>query len=415
MSVLFGLITFTCIYFFVYLNQYDKEIEVKNILISIVLFTAGFACLDYFSNTLLNMIYLYLCCFLILYKMFHLDSKRSFGYAALISLGIFICGFLTMYIIMLFLSPYQINFLKSFYEFTMAYKNIVYPSFLILYSLIFCLFLWMLFKIINLLNGDNLPKYTWIIFSMPIVSVLALVKLGSYSTLFGYKNGIVFVFISLVIYNIIILFLLYRLIQSSRMKKKLDEQLLIEENKKQKYDWLDKQYRANFKLVHKLYKECNDVIQLIHQNQSNQAAKKLDDFLQDSLREFNGVMTGSNVLNEVLYLRKNQLDEKNIYLKTTISYIDESFMSLTLQYDLFLFIIDFIIQSVENSKEINHITLSSEYKMDSLLIKIVLPTQEMNHLYTFPKTIMDLNVQYKIRKEETFNVTIITLLIYKNL
>lgn len=333
--------------------------------------------------------------------------KISISYSLFFGFLLIICNFFSE-----LLTVFFINCINPELNILLQIKFEVYTFSLLLSNLLFLVSTISLAKFCVLLDNSDIPIYKWLLICIPFITIAAFLSIDNYISLINNNKNILFLFVCLFISNLLLLFLFYQILNFSNLQKKIHDDELEKNFLKQKFNLMNKIYNNNFLFVHNFLNESTKISKLINSNDNSKAIEKLNSLVQNSLKDFNGIITGSSVLNEILQYNKNELNKKNIYLKSTITYIKDDFISLDLQYDLFTSIIDFILNTFEfDEKNLNTINLSTESKVNSLLLKLSISCQtnvtNINEKLKFSKLLYDnfdiyiksdFNKDYKILK-----------------
>lgn len=101
-------------------------------------------------------------------------------------------------------------------------------------------------KILKYIKSEYLPKYTWLTFILPIITIILLVTMGDYFNLLRTNPKILITTVGLAISNIIFFFIFMLAIHSTNMRHKLQIAEQREELINSKLNLLSQHYNYNF-------------------------------------------------------------------------------------------------------------------------------------------------------------------------
>lgn len=199
-------------------------------------------------------------------------------------------------------------------------------------------------------NGFSLPKYTWIVFILPLTTIMFITSISDYYYVAENNSNIIIVLFGLLISNFIFIFIFFKIIENVQMRQNIETLKFKEELTRIRYELLDQHYKSNFSFLHDLIVICRDANKYLDENNLDELKKKIAIINETAFSEFNTIYSNSPVLNAVINNYLNILNENDIKIRTTIEYSDFSFISLYDQTELFSFLLEFGIDCCKNSK-----------------------------------------------------------------
>lgn len=231
----------------------------------------------------------------------------------------------------------------------------------------------------------DLPKSTWLIFSLPITTFLLLVNLNDYFETF--KNNIMIapVIVGLLISNIITIYVFFQAIENLSLKNKVKTMQI-------KYDTINTLYQNNFDFLHDTVRSLNRLSSYLKKEEYNELSNQINQLNTNLLEKFNTINSNSNIISSILTYRLNDIINCGIKVKTDIIFNEFTFLTINEQNDLFSTLINNAIASCELSNKSNRIILLKTNKINSVVI--------INCLYSFNengKSVNELQIK-QIRK-----------------
>lgn len=240
-------------------------------------------------------------------------------------------------------------------------------------------------------NTTTLPKYSWLIFVLPLSTIILILNISDYSNIIENHTSLALILIGLFLSNIIFILVFINSIKKLNLENELKLEKYKQKYSQTKYDLLDQQYRSNFKLIHDIMHKCNTLNNCIESKNLESIKKELDEITTLAFTEFNAVYSNSVIINTLISNRLEILQKNKITIKSTIEYNNFEFMDFCDQIDLFSILIDY---AIDNSIE------SNEYK--TILIKSNIISKQLLISFQFPVTkSKDINQEIK-NKIQTF-------------
>lgn len=256
-------------------------------------------------------------------------------------------------------------------------RGFIFGAFFSYAILTFFVFIYV--KILKYIKSEYLPKYTWLAFILPVITIVLLVNMGDYFDLLYTNSHIFITVVGLAISNIVFFFIFMLAINSSNMRHKLQIAKQKEELFNSKLDLLSQQYDNNFRFLHNLLHTCNQLNSLFNDSNYSEATNVLKKLSNTAYKEFNAIYSNSYILNFVINNNLSKVIENDIDIKTVIEYSDFDNLDYHTQLILFEYLINLSITSciqVTNSDRI--IIIKSVKTANKIILKILYSCLSIN-------------------------------------
>lgn len=222
-------------------------------------------------------------------------------------------------------------------------------------------------------NTTTLPKYSWLIFVLPLSTIILILNISDYSNIIENHTSLALILIGLFLSNIIFILVFINSIKKINLENELKLEKYKQKYSQTKYDLLDQQYRSNFKLIHDIMHKCNSLNNSIESKNLECIKKELNEITTLAFTEFNAVYSNSVIINTLISNRLEILQKNKITIKSTIEYNNFEFMDFCDQIDLFSILIDYAIDNTIKSNEYKTILIKSNIISKQLLISFQFP------------------------------------------
>ena len=220
-----------------------------------------------------------------------------------------------------FLSINDFSNINSFYNLiALIITNIINIIFAIFYV-----------KIRSIFNISTFPKYSFLIFILPFVTIFLIFNIKNYNSLL--KSDITF-FLSifgLFLANIISIYIFFTAIESINIKNNLE---MIKQSEKEaiaKFE-LIKQINSNtYDYFHSLLNKCDSMNKLLNAKDYDSLQVQLTELTENTYNSFNSLFSNSQTLNSLIQYNEKIIKDNNISIKTTIEFDNIYLMD---QYDV---------------------------------------------------------------------------------
>ena len=337
--------------------KYSKN---KSILIFFISFFI-FSSINYNGTSSLKALKLFIIFILYIYFQF----KGKFSKKMLVTL-FFFSLLLFSEILAIFCLGYFFHFKSplDIFSFEFMVGSIISNTFLILFSLL-------LIYILKYFKKDYLPKYSYLILLIPIITIFLLLSVDDYLILMN--NRLSFIrFIIIALSNIILVIISLTIINYISMKNELEIAKQKEFYINSKYNLLSQHYQYNFNFLHDLLHTCNTINKHLQQNDLTSVKQQMNQLTETTFKEFNTIYSNSALLN---YLLK----ENHINFKTVLESDHFEFLDLETQINLFELLINMSIESCLKAPVENRtVILKSFEKANHFIIQIIYPNDSNN-------------------------------------
>lgn len=313
------------------------------------------------------------------------------------------------------ISEILVGYFISYIPFLDLTKNVVsigYVTGIIFTNLILIFFSIAYVYLSKYLKMYDLPKYTWFIFILPILTIILLVNVNDYFTLFESNPNTLIYIVILALFNLTFAIIFLLAINSTYMKIKLETTKHKEELINSKFDLLTQHYSYNFNFLHDLLHTCNRINLFLDNSDYNNVKKEIEKLSKQTFKEFNTIYTNSVTLNYIINVNLNRIKENEINIKAVLEYNNFENLDFYTQLELFDFLIIFSIEccmKVDISQRI--IIFKSKIKSNHIILQLLLPNVKIN-IYEIKKKIEKLlnNIDYTISIKEV-DISSVSLLI----
>lgn len=237
------------------------------------------------------------------------------------------------------------------------FSNAILASFVFIYV-----------KIIEFIQVDDLPKYTWLALVFPIVSIVFLLNTDDYFGLLNTNPDILITTAGLAISNIILFVIFISVINSINMKHKLQAAKQKEELYDSKIELLSQHYNYNFEFLHDLLHTCNQLNSLVQDSKYSEATTVLNSLTDTAYKEFNAIYSNSYILNYVINNNLTRIINHNINIKTEIKYSDFDILDYFTQLTLFEYFVNLSIDSCMQATTTDKIIMIKSVKTANKII-----------------------------------------------
>ena len=237
------------------------------------------------------------------------------------------------------------------------FSNAILASFVFIYV-----------KIIEFIQVDDLPKYTWIALVFPIVSIVFLLNTDDYFGLLNTNPDILITTAGLAISNIILFVIFISVINSINMKHKLQAA-------KQK----EELYNSKLEFLHDLLHTCNQLNSLVQDSKYSEATTVLNSLTDTAYKEFNAIYSNSYILNYVINNNLTRIINHNINIKTEIKYSDFDSLDYFTQLTLFEYFVNLSIDSCIQTTALDKIIMIKSVKTaNKIILKVFYSASSIN-------------------------------------
>lgn len=259
------------------------------------------------------------------------------------------------------------------FSFEFIIGSIISNIFLTLLSLL-------LIYILKFFKKDYLPKYSYLILIIPIITIFLLLSVDDYFILMTNKAAFIR-FIIIAFSNIILVITSLIIINYISMKNELEITKQKELYINSKYNLLSQHYHYNFNFLHDLLHTCNAINKHLEENDLPSVKQQMKQLTETTFKEFNTIYSNSALLNYLLNNKLYLLQENHINFKTVLESDHFEFLDLETQISLFEFLINI---SIESSLKVpiqdRTIILKSFEKANQLIIQLIYPNNSDNLL-----------------------------------
>ena len=232
-------------------------------------------------------------------------------------------------------------------------------------------------KVINFVNNNNLPKYSYFILVLPISTIMLLLSIEDYFVLITDHINIQIIILGLFASNIITIAVFSKAIESINVKN----QLMMTQQKKEefegKYTLLEQGYKNNFNMLHNVLNICADLRKSFDIKSYEDTDYHISKLSELVFKEFNIIYTNSHVLNTVLSNNLSTINKYEIEIHTVILFNEFHFIQMQDLIDVFTSLIQHSISSCISAKSSERIiVLKTVKKSNRIIIQLTIPNNQ---------------------------------------
>lgn len=250
---------------------------------------------------------------------------------------------------------------------------------LFLSTTILSLFSFIYIKLSKYIRINSLPKYTWLIFILPITTILFLVGFDDYFELLETNPNLLFFIILLILSNFIVIIIFFLSVNNTNIKKELEIMQYKESSMNMKYNLLSQHYTNNFNLLHDLLHRCNEINIHLDNKDMDSVNREIHILSDVVFKQFNMIYSNSIVVNYIINNHLNIIIENKINFKSVMLCNDFENISFEEQFEIFNYLIDLGIKTcIEVDTEKRIIILKSMKKHSYTIIQFIYPNASRN-------------------------------------
>lgn len=209
------------------------------------------------------------------------------------------------------------------------------------------------------------------ILCLPMFTLYWAINLLNAMTILQKHMDLFFFLIILVLSNFILLYFYANSLTAQQLKIELLQTKQKEERMKDKYDLVCSQYEKNYKYLHDLIHTCSNLTRLVNTQNYSQLKEDISSLANKASETFNLLCSNSIPLNMVLNVYRNQFQDLNIAVNTTIL-SDFNFLSKEAEYELYDILIQSCIKCCKTSEK-RFISISLKELNNKAYIKVMCP------------------------------------------
>lgn len=183
------------------------------------------------------------------------------------------------------------------------------------------LFTFVYVYILNNIKFHYFPKYAWLIFILPIITIVLLIDVDDYFKLFNSHINIFVNIIGLALSNLILFIIFLLVINSSNIKLELKIEKQKKEFVKSKAKLLSQHYDYNFQFLHDLLHTCNELDMLLNNSKTKEAMNLLNQLTETTYKEFNANNNKFKTINSNICIKSMAIKNNSLYTVDSLNYI----------------------------------------------------------------------------------------------
>lgn len=215
-------------------------------------------------------------------------------------------------------------------------------------------------------------KYSWLILVVLVPTVFLLFSIPNYFFMVENDKVVMFTVLSLMLSNIITIFIFFKFQISQNMKLKLKEEEKKKEELKKQILLYKQYYQNHFNLLHSLLHRYSDMKKNIMNQQYDVLEEALEDLSTSVFHEFNSMYSQSYTLNMLITDNLQTLKDSNIQISTKLKCIELPFEEATDEYNLFKELLNIGINACQSFSE-SVIYILSEDHYSQIVFQFIYP------------------------------------------
>lgn len=255
----------------------------------------------------------------------------------------------------------------------------------------------------NQFEDDYIPKYVYLVFVLPILTIVLFGNVKDYYSLFNDYKIYVFVLFGLLISNFITIYIFLLSLKSIKWKQKLEISEKEKELLNDKIDLINHDYDNSFIFLHDLLHRCNRLNALVVKNNVKELDKEIQNLYKNCFQKYNMLISNSNALSKVIYLYSSDMIENNITFRSTMEDVEYFNIDNNELISLLSRLLDFAIESCKRVQNERVIVLSSKRVGGSKIMQIKFSSSK-NDLDCLHETkIKQIFEKYKVKYDYSFD------------
>lgn len=255
----------------------------------------------------------------------------------------------------------------------------------------------------NQFEDAYIPKYVYLVFVLPILTIVLFGNIKDYFSLFNDYKIYVFVLFGLLISNFITIYILLLSLKSIKWKQKLEISEKEKELLNEKIDLISHNYDNSFIFLHDLLHRCNRLNALVVKNDVKELNKEIQDLYKNCFQKYNMLISNSNALSKVIYLYSSDMIENNIAFRSTMEDVECFNIDNNGLISLLSILLDFALESCKQVKNERVIVLSSKKVGGNKIMQINFSSSK-NYLDCLHETkIQRIFEKYKVKYDCSFD------------
>lgn len=249
----------------------------------------------------------------------------------------------------------------------------------------------------NQFEDDYVPKYVFLIFVLPILTIFLFGNIREYFYLYSDYKIYVLILFGLLLSNFITIYIFLLSIKSMKWKQKLELSEKEKELLNEKIDLINHNYDNSFNFLHDLLHKCNRLNGLINENNIDELKKEIQNLYANCFKKYNMMISNSNALNKVINLYSSELIENNITFRSTMEDVEYSNIDNTNIISLLTLLLSNAIESCKLVKGERVIILRSKKSGNSKILQIKFTSSVEYLIEPYDEKLKELFKKYNIK------------------
>ena len=259
---------------------------------------------------------------------------------------------------------------------------------LIFSYLFLCIFTVLFVKFYKYINQKKLPIYSWMIFILPILTIIILTSVDDYFSIFDSGYGYFTFILIMAISNGSLIVIFFLVFQANNYKKELEITNYSHQITNMKYSLLKQHYDYNFSYLHDLLHCYTEINKFLENSDYEQVRKCFDNLTNTIYQEFNSIYSNSITMNYVVNNVLHELADHSIQCRTVFEYNEFQDFDFDKQITLFGYLVEL---GISEAKKVNEekrvIKVKSKLILNRPTIHVAFPINDLDYIKEIKKEI----------------------------
>lgn len=243
-----------------------------------------------------------------------------------------------------------------------------------------------LFKVDEKIKSIDPPKsFYFLLVPVILTMIYSLVYIQDQNWILPENKTVLIILVFLFVFSLFSILLQIQIIKTVKFQKDLEVLKVKEQIISSKYEHLNRLYDNNFYLLHDLLQNCTSILSMFEMKDYNKIESKIHELYLSVFNQFNSIYTNSPIISMILNERKQELEELQITVSTTIQESRLLFLPPIQQYQFFNEIFDVAIDSSKKYEGARVIVLKSTKIVNGTILQFLfhsLPNQQEIEYYS---------------------------------
>ena len=269
----------------------------------------------------------------------------------------------------------NINSISDMYTYQYVFAILLANLISFLFSLLFM-------KIMQFTHWKYLPKFSYLLIVLPITTLLLILNLNNYFSLFKDNYFLIFIFLGLIFSNLVTIFVFVKVLEYIQIEKELIKVKAEKNVSDIRYTVLNTLYNSNFNFIHDTIRKLFKLENLLTDELNNDFKRELLSINNYMLKELNIINSNSTLIGSILNYKLDEIIESNIDFKSVIEYNDFSFLDVYDQRQIFSILLELGIKHCTFTNKLEKNLILKTKELDTHIVIQLLMTHSDFHKTT---------------------------------